>query len=85
MKHRLYKKSIVFAILVVLIGAVAIPSISGNNINENIVKPQPAPEVLFYDDFSVIFRYEDTVSAGVYDNLPVTDEIVTNVIFFFVQ
>jgi hypothetical protein len=52
MKPRLYKKSIVFAILVILIGAVAIPSISGNNINENIVKPQPAPEVLFYDDFN---------------------------------
>jgi hypothetical protein len=54
MKPKLYKKSIVFAILVILIGAVAIPSISGNNINKinNIVKSQPAPEVLFYDDFN---------------------------------
>jgi hypothetical protein len=54
MKPKLYKKSIVFAILVVLIGAAAIPSISGNNINknENKVQPQPAPESLFFDDFN---------------------------------
>jgi hypothetical protein len=50
----LYNKSIFFAILVVLIGAVAIPSISGNNItnSKNTVKSQPAGEVLFYDDFN---------------------------------
>ena len=54
MKPRLYKKGIVFAILVVLIGAVVIPSISGNDLTKsnNIIKSQPAPEVLFYDDFN---------------------------------
>jgi hypothetical protein len=54
MKPKLYKKSIVFAILVVLIGAAAIPSISGNDLTKsnNIVKPQPAPESLFFDDFN---------------------------------
>jgi hypothetical protein len=54
MKPRFYKKSIVFAILVVLIGAVAVPSISGNNTtnSENIVKPLSRGEVFFSDDFN---------------------------------
>jgi hypothetical protein len=54
MKHKFYKKSIVFAILVVLIGAVAIPSISGNDLTKsnNIVKPLSRGDVLFSDDFN---------------------------------
>ena len=54
MKPRLYKKSIVFTILVVLIGAAAIPNISGNNItnSKNIVKPLSRGDVLFSDDFN---------------------------------
>jgi hypothetical protein len=54
MKPGLYKNSIIFVILVVLIGAVVIPSISGNKINknENIVKPLSRGDVLFSDDFN---------------------------------
>jgi hypothetical protein len=52
--NNLLKKGLVIGIIILFIGAVVVPSISGNNITkpETIIKPQLTREVLFSDDFN---------------------------------
>jgi hypothetical protein len=52
MKNKILGKILVICVIILFVGVFVVPSISGNNIinSENIIKPQPARDVLFNDE-----------------------------------